>query len=447
MHCRLNYIASKLAHPDAFDNLMTKQPGYRNNFVHLNVLNEYKVIAITHHRVPLEEVGKYHIAPEEQPARLLAIKETPGISELLYLSTCNRVEFLLISSRAGDPDFVRQFFSRFNPKWDNKLIDQACREALVLEGEAAVRHVFRVASSLDSLVIGEREIITQVRQAHVACAENQLSGDGIRLLMRKVVEASKEVFTQTQISHNPVSVVSLAYRKLRDLQISQDARILIIGAGVTNANMCKYLRKHGFRNLLIFNRNEEKAIQLAEQVNGKGFALDKLNTYREGVDVLISCTASSFFVVDQKLYRNLLAGDTDRKVIIDLAIPADIDPAIYSNFNVHPILIEDLRNAAEENRRMRKGSLKHCEAILQKQLEEFRAMYKIRRVEQAMRSIPEKIKEIRKHATDTVFARELDTLDPQSREVLHQIVNYLEKKYISVPMRMAKDILIEKQEA
>jgi glutamyl-tRNA reductase len=409
-------------------------------------LKEYKIIAVTHHQVPLEEVGKYHIIPEDRKQRLSALKSSLGLRELFYLSTCNRVEFLVHADAAVETDFLPRFFGAFNPAWDSKQITQACHEALFLEGDDAVKHLFHVAASLDSLVIGEREIITQVRTAYEECSKNELSGDSIRILMRKVIEAAKEVFSSTPISRNPVSVVSLAYRKLRELHIGHDARILIIGAGTTNTNMCKYLRKHGFRNFVIFNRNPERAAALAAQVGGISHPLEALHQYSGGFDVMLSCTASSDYIVDLPLYEKLCAGEQKKKVVIDLAVPCDIDPVVYANHSVHAILIESLKQAAEENRRLRRNALRQCEEIILAHLNEFRSMYRVRQIEIAMREIPEKIKEIRNHATNTVFAREMDTLDPRSREVIDQLMNYLEKKYISVPMKMAKEILLEQKE-
>jgi glutamyl-tRNA reductase len=320
----------------------------------------------------------------------------------------------------------------------------AIDQSQVLSGDEAIRHVFHVAASLDSLVVGEREIITQVRSAFETSVKDKLSGDSIRLLIRKVIESSKEVYTSTPISRNPVSVVSLAYRQLRNLNVKKDARFIIVGAGQTNTNLCKYLYKHGFRNFAVFNRSIENGQILAQNIGGVAFPLASLNTYDKGFDVIVSCTSSSDYIIDTTLYKHLLQSDTDSKIIIDLAIPNDVAPHIYKEFDVKPILVESLKQMAEENRAFRLTALVQCEEIIDKHFDEFRHMFRERKVERAMKDIPQKVKEIREHATNHVFARELEGMDDESRQVLEKMLTYFEKKYISVPMKMAKEILLDK---
>lgn len=406
-------------------------------------MKEYKIIAITHQQVALEEVGKYHLVPEDRHEALQKLASSLHLKELLYLSTCNRVEFLFVTEEDSSPEFLGRFLRAFKPEWTEKQIKQATRESIFLEGENAIQHLFEVAASLDSLVIGEREIITQVRNAYEECAKFGVVGDKIRLLIKKVIESAKEIFTSTLISKNPVSVVSLAYRKLKELKVNHDARFLIIGAGATNVNMGKYLRKHGFRNFTIFNRSLPNAEKLAKSVGGKAFSLEKLKKYKSGFDVILSCTASKEYMVDAELYRKLNGEEKSRKVIIDLAIPCDIDPSIYKNFPVDAILIESLKKAAEENRLKRMHALDHCMEIVQKHTSTFKALYRARQIENAMRDVPEKVREIHRHARKTVFAKEIESLDEKSRQILDDMMHYLEKKYISVPMKMAKEILLD----
>jgi glutamyl-tRNA reductase len=301
-----------------------------------------------------------------------------------------------------------------------------------------------VASSLDSLVVGEREILTQVRTAFEQSIASGLAGDSLRLLLKKIVSTAKEVYTNTEISKNPVSVVSLAYRELRKLNIPLNARILIIGAGVTNSNLSKYLQKHGFNNFTVFNRSLERARELASNLKGKAYSLSSLDEFQQGFDVLVSCTAASDHIINPDVYKKLLGNDPSEKVIIDLAIPYDVDPQVYRQFNCKPILVESLKKAAEDNLLLRREALIDCEAIIDHHLFEFEEMYHTRRVEKAMQEVPKKIREIHDTAINKVFARELSALDSESRETLDKMLQYLEKKYISVPMKMAKEILLEK---
>jgi len=294
------------------------------------------------------------------------------------------------------------------------------------------------------LVVGEREILTQVRTAFEYSISNGLAGDVMRVVLRKLVESSKEVYTNTPISKNPISVVSLAYRQLRDLKINKNARFLIIGAGQTNTNLSKYLQKHGFSNFTVFNRGIERAQELAEMLNGKALPLTELENFEEGFDVMVTCTAASDYLINPALYEKLLQGDKSNKVVIDLAIPYDIHPEVYKSFNTTAILVETLKQAAEENLALRRDALIDCEVIIQKHILEFEEMIRTRRVERAMKEVPRKIREINEKAINEVFARELESLDETSRETLDKMLQYIEKKYISVPMKMAKEILLAK---
>ena len=154
-------------------------------------MKEFKIIAFTHRNTPLEEVGRYHVDPEIREKVLLNLRNALNIKELMYLSTCNRVEFLLVSDESLDQIFLVNFFKAFKPEWSNTEIIESAKRAITFEGESAVRHFFSVASSLDSLVVGEREIITQVRTAFEESSALKLTGDFIRLMIKSTIETAK----------------------------------------------------------------------------------------------------------------------------------------------------------------------------------------------------------------------------------------------------------------
>jgi glutamyl-tRNA reductase len=260
--------------------------------------------------------------------------------------------------------------------------------------------------------------------------------------MNCVVKTAKVVYTHTNISRNPISVVSLAYRKLNDLRLCSNARILIIGAGETNQNISKYLQKHKFSNFSVFNRTLSKAQKLATDLNGEAFTLDALKDYKKGFDVIITCTSATEPIITPEIYASLLNGCTAKKTIVDLAIPNDTAPEVLEQFPVNFIEVCSLNEVAKRNLQERYQELTHAEEIIAQNITEVCIMLKQRKVELAMRQVPEKIKEIRNTAINSVFAEELSGMDAQSREVLEKVINYMEKKYISVPMVMAKDILI-----
>ncbi len=406
-------------------------------------MQRFKIIAVTHKNFDISDIGKFHIDEKEWSERLSVLKSNLEIDELMFLSTCNRVEFLLNTSSSLDKNFLEKFISSVYPAICKPDLEKAISSAMVFENSEALEHLFNVASSLDSLVVGEREIITQVRNAYELSHKLGLTGDLLRLVVQKTIECAKEVYTRTNIANKPVSVVSLAYRKFKELNVKHDACFLIVGAGVTNSTMGKYLKKHGLKKFVVFNRTLANAEKLATELGGKALSIDDLKNYKDGFDVLVSCTGSSQPIITEEIYSSLLAGENSKKIIIDLAVPSDLSEDVLKNFDIHLIGISNLKTIAEENLREREKEIVECKKIIAHHISEFNQIFKERKVELAMSDVPKKVKEIRETAVKEVFAKDIEKLDEQSKEVLDKVISYLEKKYISVPMKMAKEILIE----
>ena len=401
-----------------------------------------KVIAFTHKQIELKELGKLVLCQENITDKLHAAKEHFGIDEIFYLSTCNRVEFVFSTQHKLDREFAESFLTEMQMGLCSHSTQTFLDAASIYEGQEALNHLLRTSCSLESLIVGEKEILAQLRKAYDDCREAGLTADKLRLVMECVVKTAKEVYTHTNISKNPISVVSLAYRKLKDLKLCSNARVLIIGAGETNRNISKYLQKHKFSNFSVFNRTLSKAQQLANDLGGEAFVIDELKNFKGGFDAIITCTSAVEPIITTEIYKSLLNGDTDKKTIVDLAIPNDTAPEVLEQFDVNFIEVHSLNEIAKKNLQERYHELVHAEAIIEQNIAEFLVMLKQRRIELAMRQVPEKIKEIRNNAVNTVFAEEVQSLDKESREILEKVINYMEKKYISVPMIMAKDILI-----
>jgi glutamyl-tRNA reductase len=405
-------------------------------------LKYLKVIAFTHKQIELKELGKLVICQEDLTDKLLRVKSQFGISEIFYLSTCNRVEFVMITSNIVDRDFAKKFMDAIDmglcPMSTGTFLDGAS----IYEDRAALEHLLRTSCSLESLIVGEKEILSQLRKAYENCKDAGLTADGMRMFMNCIVKTAKEVYTHTNISKNPISVVSLAYRKLKDLNLCSNARVLIIGAGETNRNLSKYLQKHKFSNFSVFNRTLSKAQELAADLGGEAFTLDALKDFKKGFDVIITCTSAIEPIITPEIYTSLLNGEGYKKTIVDLAVPNDTHPEILEKFPVNFIEVHSLNEVAKKNLQERYEELTHAENIINENITAFLLELKQRRIEVAMRQVPEKIKEIRNTAINSVFADELQNMDEQSREILEKVINYMEKKYISVPMIMAKDILI-----
>jgi len=407
-------------------------------------LEYLKIIAFTHKHIDLQSLGKLVICEQTLDDRLRNIQSVLGVKEIFYVGTCNRVEFVFTSSNIIDKDFIRHFLTVLDMGLPEKYMDDFIDKVSVYEQAEAFNHLLRTSCSLESLVVGEKEILAQIRKAYEACRVAGFTGDYMRMIMNRVVKTAKEVYTHTNISKNPVSIVSLAYRKLRDLKMcSSEARLLIIGAGETNKLIAQYLKKHKYSNFSVFNRTLENATSLAKNLNGTAYPLSELENYDKGFDVIITCTGATEPIITEDIYKKLLRGDTGKKVIVDLAVPNDTAPEVVENFPVHFIEVESLKEIARKNIQERYDELVNAEHIIEENIKDFELVLRQREIEIAMSCVPQKIKEIKQTAINGVFADEIGGLDENSRLVLERVMNYMEKKYISVPMVMAKEILVK----
>ncbi len=403
----------------------------------------FKIIAFTHKQINLKVLGKLVICDQTLNERLRNIRSALNIKEIFYLGTCNRVEFIFTFSENIDKAFIAKFLQVLNLGLPEGYMEEFISKVSVFEKADAFNHLLRTSCSLESLVVGEKEILAQIRKAYQACKEGGFTGDYMRMIMDRVVKTAKEVYTHTKISQNPVSVVSLAYRQIRDLNMNKNSRVLIIGAGETNKNIAQYLKKHGFSNFVVFNRTLEKAQTLAKKLNGEAYALADLVNYKKGFDVVITCTGATNPILTKEIYGSLLNNQTDKKVIVDLALPNDTAAEVISSFSVNYIEVESLKEIAGKNIQERYNELANAEQIIDKNIKDFQSVLHQRKIELAMSDVPKKIKEIRHTVVNDVFAQEINTLDENSRAVLEKVMDYMEKKCIRIPMVMAKEILVK----
>ena len=402
-----------------------------------------KIIAFTHKQIDLKALGKLVICEHTLDDRLRNIQSELRIKEIFYVGTCNRVEFVFTSAEEVNKKFISRFLHVLDMGLPEEYMEQFIENVSVYEKTQAFNHLLRTSCSLESLVVGEKEILAQVRRAYEACRLAGFTGDYMRMIMNRVVKTAKEVYTHTNISKNPVSIVSLAYRKLRELNMCANSRLLIIGAGETNNNIAQYLKKHKYSNFSIFNRTIEKAESLAKDLNGTAYPLSALADYNQGFDVIITCTGATEPIITEEIYTKLLNGDTGKKVIVDLAIPNDVAPEVVDNYPVHYIEVETLKETARKNIQERYDELVNAEHIIEENIKEFESVLRQRKIELAMSDVPQKIKDIKHKAIHAVFADEINTLDDNSRAVLERVMDYMEKKCITIPMVMAKEILVK----
>jgi glutamyl-tRNA reductase len=355
------------------------------------------------------------------------------------------VEFLFTTKKTVNKAFLNNLFSFLNTHLKKTEVKKLTDSSQLFVGSEAVNHILKVASSLDSLVVGEREIITQFRQAYEKSLAYGLTGEFMRLLTKHTIETAKQIFTETDIAKNPVSVMSLAYRILKEKQVKDNSRCVFVGAGQTNATMAKYLKKHNFSSFAVFNRSLPKAKQLAAELGAKAYDINQLKNYTKGFDVLITCTGSSTNLITPDVYKQLLQNDTDKKIIIDLAVPVDVHPEVLKKFNIDYISVSDIKKQAKQNVSLRRKEIKICEEIIAEKVIDFQDILQERTIELAFGEIPQKIREINNLALTEVFAKDVKTLDASSKQTIEKIMNYLEKKYNAVAITTAKRVFLQEK--
>jgi len=399
------------------------------------MLNHYKVLTVTHQNVDISKINSFVIPSLDETdliARLSSLKQQFKLDELVYLSTCNRVAYLMYWTGVIDDDFVNEFFSTINPNVEVE-VQSIENQINVYEGAEAVNHIYEVASSVDSLVIGEREIFRQVRNAIVISAKNGLIGDHFRLLEKHLIPSVKKVYSHTRIGERPLSIVFLGFELLKSESVSLQDRILLIGAGETNALMAKFLVKEGFTNIKVLNRTLENAQALAGKIGSEYGTLDAIKSELNTAKVVITATSSTKPLVLNTEVENL----SHSIIFIDLSVPSNVEKRIGETHRL--IDIDQLRGLAARNLELRKKEIKLAKQIIAQQLESFESMCMERQIERSLNTLVLDIKEVKSKALNEVFVNELSALDAESQDLIHRIANYIEKKYISLPMKKVKN--------
>ena len=312
----------------------------------------------------------------------------------------------------------------------------------VYRGEEAMRHLMRVASSLESMVLGEREILTQVREAFDLAMAHRLAGDRLRVAGRSVVETAKKVFTQTDVATQAVSVNSLGWQAFKAWNLPLDAPILLIGAGATNTSVGRFLVKAGYHNLQVVNRTLERAKALGEVLGtnqvGTLDALDE--ALSKGPRAIVICTGSDQALLGDRHAQLLPTGEV---CVLDLGVPSDLDAGFRERPHTTVVDMTALKGLADQNLAIRATEVGKCEFLLEAGLSEYLERLQAREVELSLIELPELIKAIRETAMGDIFADELEGLDAEARQVVERIVAYLEKKYVGLPMKLAKEAVLE----
>jgi glutamyl-tRNA reductase len=325
-------------------------------------------VGLNHLTAPLEFRERVAFAPEDTASALAALTSEPGVKEAAILSTCNRTE-LYCSVEGGAETTPAAWLKRHH-----QLTGERLGEFLYLHTDAdAVRHLFRVATGLESMVLGEPQILGQVKDAYALARDAHTLNAPLERLFQNTFQVAKRVRSDTRIGANPVSVAFTAVRLAERLfaDISQ-ACVLLIGAGETIELAARHLTEARVRRLIVANRTLENAQALAGRFGGYAITLADLSKHLAEADVVIASTASREPVLDRGTVADALAQRRRKPMfLVDIAVPRDIDPAVASIEDAFLYTIDDLRAVIDENLRGRREAARDAEAMIELSVEHF----------------------------------------------------------------------------
>ncbi|MDB5986833.1 MAG: glutamyl-tRNA reductase [Nevskia sp.] len=319
-------------------------------------------LGLSHHSAPLDARERLAFTSEELPAALMRLRALPGVEEAAILSTCNRTEIFAVAAPEDN--------QRLMEWWRRERQAQAAeleRYAYTLRDQGSVLHSLRVAAGLDSMVLGEPQILGQMKQAFAQAQAVQSVGPVLSRLFQHAFSVAKLIRSTTQIGAHPVTVayaaVQLAQHIFADLG-KQTA--LLIGAGDTVQLLARHLRSRGVGRIIVANRSIERAQALAQSVQGYAISLADIGTHLADADVVISSTASRDHILRRDAVARAITKRRRKPVLmIDLAMPRDLDPAIAQLEDVYLYSLDDLRAVIAENMKVREASAQQAEALVE----------------------------------------------------------------------------------
>jgi glutamyl-tRNA reductase len=391
-------------------------------------------IGISHRTAPIEIRERVAIPRAEYAARVGQLRALPGVEEVLILGTCNRTEVYCLSSQGGKETLL-DWIHRSNGLPPGQL-DQ---HFYSYEGEASARHLIRVASGLDSLVLGETQILGQLKDAWQQAHDAGSLGTVLDRLFQHTFASAKIIRTRSGISDHPVSVaytaVVLARQIFGDLATKT---VVLIGAGEMVQLCGRYLRDHGIAHLLILNRSLDKAQELAAELDATPMTLDRLDEALPQADILFSSTASPQPVIRRSDVKAALRRRRHRPMfLVDIAVPRDIEPDVTNLKDVYLYTIDDLQQVVDENLQQRNEAAEQAQGDVEEAVAAFmRWLYGIR-AGRTLKRIRDQSHLFEQELTERALRRLQAGQEPQ--DVLQQMAATLTNKILHLPSKRLRE--------
>jgi glutamyl-tRNA reductase len=321
------------------------------------------VIGLSHHTAPIALRERFAISSPRVPAALESLRTAGIFEEAVILSTCNRVEIYAATTLEARQAFaqLQEFLTRIHDYRD-PLTDEIYR----LAEPQSIEHLFKVACGLDSMVLGETEILGQLKTAYDMALQHNHTGPLLNKAFQKAFNVAKQVRTETNIQRGSVSVGSVAVELAEKIfNTLTDRQVMVIGAGDTSEKTARALLSRGARSIIVSNRSHDRAVALANELGGQAVHFDDWAAEFEKIDIVISSTSAPHYVLDRARLEPLMRRRRNRALLlIDIAVPRDIEPEVNFLQNVYLYNIDDLQAMADDYLKQRKEEIARCEAII-----------------------------------------------------------------------------------
>ena len=399
-------------------------------------MKDIVLIGLNHNTAPVELRECIAFTEDDARAALARLGEVPLIDEAMLLSTCNRVEVLLVSKQPDEAAReTKQFLARFN----DLPIERFEASLYMLQGDDAVRHVFRVASSLDSMVLGEPQILGQIKTAYQTATQAKTSGVLLNRLLHRTFFVAKRVRSETGIGDNAVSISYAAIelgRKIFDTL--KDKKVLLIGAGEMAELAVEHLIRHNAGDIYVANRTFERGMNLAKKFKGQAIRFEEIVDTLQQVDIIISSTGSVDFIIRKKQVKAVMKKRRNSPLFfIDIAVPRDIDPEINRLANAYVYDIDDLKGVIEENLEDRRREAAKAERIIDEAVIRFREWYENLDVVPTIVALRSKMEAIAESELEKTL-QSLPHLPETDRDAMARMVQATIKKIMHNPTRLLK---------
>lgn len=385
------------------------------------------LVGLSHKSAPLEVRESVSFLSEQLPEALDSLKKQVG--ESVILSTCNRTEIYAITD---NPTKTSENIQKFISKFHNLPRDAVTPHLYEFQNQDAVSHLFRVSSSLESMIVGESQVLGQVRDALGAASEAQTVQVSTVGLFHAAIRVGRKVREETDIGRNPLSIsyagVKLARRILGDLS---EKRVLLVGAGETGQLVARALRTVGVGDLMIVNRTLERAQEVADYLGGRAIPFAELEMGLQQSNIVIAATDSPDYLITQNMVASTYAGRQDEGLFLfDLAVPRDIDPQIATMEGVSLFNIDDLSSIAEENLEERKRAAVDAQKIVESEVARFMQWWNSLDVIPTIRALRQQAEDTRRrelaYALDKLqglSSDEIDVVEALTRSIVNKLLH------------------------